>query len=73
MNDILVLAGVGGLGTVHELYGVGGDRCVVLGQVEILGGKTVDYWVDLYDCRSDAMGDEGGRRGTDAEATSIQV
>ena len=73
MDDVLVFAGVGGLGAVHELYGVGGDRCVVLGEVEVLGGKLVDYWVDLYNCGSDAVGDESGRRGTDAEATSIQV
>ena len=73
MDNVLVLAGVRGLGAVHKFNGVGGDRCVVLGEVEVLGGKLVDYWVDLYDCGSDAVGDEGGRRCTNAEATSIQV
>ena len=73
MDDVLVFASVGGLGAVHEFHGIGGDRRVVLGEVEVLGGELVNYRVYLYDCGSDAMGDEGGRRGTDAEATSIQV
>lgn len=66
VDDEVVFAGVRGLGTFHEVDGVGRDGCVVGREAKVLGGKLVDYWVDLYDCGSDTMGDEGGRGGTNS-------
>ena len=62
----MVFADVGGFGALYEVGGVGGDRSVIWGKAEELGGKLVDHWVNLYDCGIDAVGDKCGRRGTDA-------
>lgn len=70
MDDVVKLPDA--LGLVDETVGVADcvfdDSGVVGRKLEVLGGELVDDGVDFDDGSVDAVSDEGGGGGADAEA-----
>lgn len=73
MDDVVELTD--SLSLVDEAIGVADgvfDHSGVVGRkLEVLGGELVDDGIDFDDGGVDAVGDEGGGCGADAEAAGI--
>lgn len=73
VDDVVILTDTLGFvdKTVGVAYGVFDDGGVVGWKLEVLGGELVDDRVDFDNGGVDAVGDESGGGGADAEAAGI--